>query len=165
MAFVPWKYRSAQRCTHPPEEKAASGTIAKTHSDSQKHTHTLRWTHLEVWHQPPGLQVQRVLIGAQLPVHHLLVVELKLNVTAGRDVDLGLKGLHFLRISPVKHQHFSPYGAAERRGLNSKRPVPYLTMPAALPLARAWAYKFLATVFSFTEPTNTIPFTFLQQKA
>lgn len=39
-----------------------------------------------------------------------------------------------------------------------------LTMPAAFPLARAWAYRFLATVFSFTEPTNTIPFTFLPQK-
>lgn len=37
-------------------------------------------------------------------------------------------------------------------------------MPAAFPLALAWAYKFLATVFSLTEPTNTIPFTFLQQK-
>ena len=34
-------------------------------------------------------------------------------------------------------------------------------MPAAFPLALAWAYRFLATVFSFTEPVNVIPFTFL----
>lgn len=132
---------------------------------TRTHAEMSRYSYLEVWHQPPGLQVQRVLVGAELPVHHLLVVELKLDVTARRNMDLGLKGLHVLRIGPVKQKHFSPYDAAELyRGLKSRRPVLYLTMPAALPLALAWAYKFLATVFSFTEPVNMIPFTFLQQK-
>lgn len=46
---------------------------------------------------------------------------------------------------------------------NSEKLVRYLTMPAALPLALAWAYRFLATVFSFTEPINVMPFTFLQR--
>ena len=44
------------------------------------------------------------------------------------------------------------------------RLIQHLTMPAALFLALAWAYRFLATVFSFTEPTNVMPFTFLPQK-
>lgn len=46
-------------------------------------------------------------------------------------------------------------------GLRGRRAGSYLTIPAAFPRALAWAYRFLATVFSFTEPTNTIPFTFL----
>lgn len=53
----------------------------------------------------------------------------------------------------------APWGSgAELRG---RRAGSYLTIPAAFPRALAWAYRFLATVFSFTEPTNTIPFTFL----
>lgn len=40
----------------------------------------------------------------------------------------------------------------------------HLTMPAALFSDLASAYRFLARVFSFTEPTNTMPFTFLRQK-
>lgn len=52
-----------------------------------------RHIYLEVWHQPPGLKVQRVLVHSQLPAHHLLVVELKLDVAARRNVDLGLKRL------------------------------------------------------------------------
>lgn len=115
-----------------------------------------------MWHQPAGLQVQRVLVEAQLPVHHLLVVEFKLDVAARRNVDLSLEGLHVLRVGPGGQRQVSLKDAAE--GLNSWRLLRYLTMPAAFPLALAWAYKFLATVFSLTEPTNTIPFTFLQQK-
>lgn len=64
---------------------------------------------LELWNQPPRLQVKVVLIETQLPVHHLLVVKLKLNVTARRNMDLCLKGLHVLGISPVKQKHFSLY--------------------------------------------------------
>lgn len=106
-----------------------------------------------------------MLVETQFPVHHLLVVELKLDVTTRRNVDFCLKGLHVLGISPVKQKHVSLCEAVElARGLKPKRLVQYLTMPAALPLALAWAYRFLATVFSFTEPTNVIPFTFLQQK-
>lgn len=64
----------------------------------------VRRAHLEVWHQPAGLQVQRVLVEAQLPVHHLLVVELKLNVAARRNVDLGLEGLHVLSVGPARRE-------------------------------------------------------------
>lgn len=80
-------------------------------------------------------------------------------------MDFCLKCLHVLGISPVKQKHFSPDGAVDStEDYKSKRLIQYLTMPAALPLALAWVYRFLATVFSFTEPTNVIPFTFLQQK-
>lgn len=48
-----------------------------------------------------------MLVEAQLPVHHLLVVELKLDVAARRDVDFCLKGLHVLGVSPVKQKHLS----------------------------------------------------------
>lgn len=41
-----------------------------------------------------------MLVGAQLPVHHLLVVEFKLDVAAWRNVDLSLEGLHVLRVGP-----------------------------------------------------------------
>lgn len=123
-------------------------------------------SYLEVWHQPAGLQVQRVVIHPQLPAQQFLVVELKLNVASRRNVDLGLKRLHVQRIGPVQRRRVSVWDAAElRRGLKSDRLLPYLTIPAAFPRALAWEYKFLATVFSFTEPTNTIPLTFLQQKA
>lgn len=45
-----------------------------------------------------------MLVKAQLPVHHLLVVELKLNVAARRNMDLGLKGLHVLIVGPAKRE-------------------------------------------------------------
>lgn len=133
--FLPWKFPSAHRCTHPPKERFGQGRLL---DDTETHTHILRYSYLELWHQPAGLQVQRVLVETQLPVHHLLVVELKLNVTTRRNVDLCLKGLHVLRISPVKQRHCSLYDDAELySGFKSKKLIQYLTMPAALPLALA----------------------------
>lgn len=64
----------------------------------------VRQAYLEVWHQPTRLQVQRVLVEAQPPVHHLLVVELKLNVAARRNMDLGLEGLHVLSVGPARRK-------------------------------------------------------------
>lgn len=76
---------------------------------------------LELWNQPPRLQVEVVVVETQLPVHHLLVVKLELNVTARRNMDLCLKRLHVLGISPVKQEHFSLYEATEPyRGLKSR---------------------------------------------
>lgn len=68
----------------------------RTHAGVPTRAHTSSCCDLEVRHQPPRLQVQRVLVEAQLPVHHLLVVELKLDVTSRWNMDLGLKGLHVL---------------------------------------------------------------------
>lgn len=79
-------------------------------------------------------------------------------------MDLGLKGLHVLWVGPVKQKQFITVVLLRSADAWNPAAVWYLTMPAALPLALAWAYKFLATVFSFTEPTNVMPFTFLQQK-
>lgn len=81
-----------------------------------------------------------MLIETQLPGHHFLVVELKLNVAARGDVDLCLKGLHVLGISPVKKTLLSLGQAVESfKGFKSRMLVQYLTMPAAFPLALAWA--------------------------
>lgn len=88
-----------------------SHTLAGDHPTPDKHT---RWggpgkSYLELGNEPPGLQVQRVLVEAQLPLHHLLVMKLKLDVAARRNVDLGLKRLQFLRVRPVVHRRFSVY--------------------------------------------------------
>lgn len=46
-----------------------------------------------------------MLVETQLPVHHLLIMKLKLNVAARRNVDLCLEGLHILGICPVVQKH------------------------------------------------------------
>lgn len=120
-----------------------------------------RSSHLELRHQPPRLQVEEVLVGTESPLHHLLVVKLKLNITARRNVDLRVEGLQVLGVSPMKEKRFS---WSEGRSSVNTRVVVHLTMPAALFLEVAWAYSLLATVFSFTEPTNVMPFTFLQRE-
>lgn len=48
--------------------------------------------------------MQCVLVEAQLPVHHLLIVELKLDVAAWRNVDLGLEGLQVVIVGPVERE-------------------------------------------------------------
>lgn len=72
----------------------------RSHRYSEKHA--FRPSHLEVRDQPPRLQEQRVLVEAQFPFHHLLVMKLELDVAARRNVDLRLKGLQVLGVSPVK---------------------------------------------------------------
>lgn len=94
------------------KEKPGQGRMQE-HAQECRNSCMSWYIHLELWHQPPRLQVQRVLVETQSPVHHLLVMELKLNVTAGRNMDLCLKGLHILGISPVKQKYFSLYGAVE----------------------------------------------------
>ena len=43
-----------------------------------------------------------MLVHSQLPLHHFLVVELKLNVTARWNVNLRLEGFHVLGVCPGK---------------------------------------------------------------
>lgn len=143
MAFALMQFPLAQRCTRPPKERPVEERLpdhTRRQTDAQQCCCRL---YLELWDQPPRLQVQRVLVETQLPAHHLLVVQLKLNVTASRNMDLCLEGLHVLGISPVKKTCSSVFIRLLRtlEALNpgswSRILVQYLTMPAALPLALA----------------------------
>lgn len=53
---------------------------------------------LKLRNQSSRLQVERVFVEAQASLHHLLVVKLKVNVAARRNVDLRPEGLHVLRV-------------------------------------------------------------------
>lgn len=91
----------ARRCTRPPEQTPGQLTLGGVDTEETNNTH------LELGHQPAGLQVEPVLVGAQLPLHHLLVVQLKLDVAAGGHEDLGLKRLHVLGVCPGRaERHF-----------------------------------------------------------
>lgn len=89
--------------------------------------------------------MQRVLVETQLPVHHLLVVELKLNVASGRNMDLGLECLHVQIVSPAerirnKNDTGNIFIVSLKDAAGGSEfcgGCQYLTMPAAFPLALA----------------------------
>lgn len=100
--------------------------------------HYLWPSHLELWHQPPWLQVQRMLIEIQLPVHHLLVVQLKFNIAARGHMDLCFKGFHVLGISPVKQKKQKSLTDKLHKGVETERLFCSCTWWWRLPCFSLW---------------------------